>query len=69
MENSLKNRRIVEAYLKLIKGLEPCVYVHEFDAFHVRVWKTIDISESFYITWEKAVESYNRYCDELLKLK
>lgn len=63
MERTLANITILKSYLKIHQELKTN-YVEDMDAFY-----TYGVDKYIYITWEKAVESYNRYCDELLKLK
>lgn len=69
MEKNIKNRNIIRSFLRDVKGLKPATWVHEFDAFYVEIWLNIDMSVSFYITWDKAVEAYNQHCNELLDIK
>jgi len=63
MERTLANITILKSYLEIHQELKTN-YVEDMDAFY-----TYGVDKYIYITWDKAVESYNCFVNQLLNIE
>lgn len=69
MERTAANIKILGIYLRCYTDVFPANYVQEFDAFYYNHKLSEHSTAEVYITWDKAVESYNQWCNKLLNIK
>lgn len=63
MERTLANITILKSYLEIHQGLKTN-YVEDMDAFY-----TYGVDRCIYIVWDKVVESYNQFINDLISIK
>ena len=63
MERTLSNITILKSYLEIHQGLKTN-YVEDMDAFY-----TYGVDRYIYIVWDKVVESYNQFINDLISIK
>lgn len=63
MERTPANITILKSYLEIHQELKTN-YVEDMDAFY-----TYGVDKYIYITWDKAVESYNCFINDLIGIK
>lgn len=63
MERTLANITILKSYLEVHQQLKTN-YVEDMDAFY-----TYDVDKYIYIVWDKVVESYNQFINDLLNIE
>lgn len=63
MERTLANITILKSYLEIHQELKTN-YVEDMDAFY-----TYGVDKYIYIVWDKVVESYNQFINDLISIK
>ena len=68
MERTRENIAILKSFLMDTGELPHAEYVKQFHAFYVNI-KRSGMLIPIYITWDKVVEAYTQYVNNLLNIK